>query len=96
MKIFPTTKLMLKWDIVATVDLSTATARVEIDGEWHNLTWLSLSLPQGDNFMRTAALEVGGALSDAAVKLTYRQEPLIEVTVGTEKIVASSNMVQVL
>lgn len=97
MKIFPTTEVEIRWDVVATVDLTSATARALIDGEWHNLTWVTASavVPDSLNFTRTAALEVGGAESTAAVKMTYRQEPLVEVAVNGHKLVTSTFMVGV-
>jgi hypothetical protein len=94
-KIFPTTKILLKWDIVASVDLTPATARVFIDDKWHTLSWLTNSVAVGNNFMRTAGAVVGGADTDALIKLTYRQDPLVEVSINDEALVTSSGLVGV-
>ena len=90
MKIYPTTSVSVRWDIEASVDLSSATARVLIDEIWYNLDWVTLSTPVGENFVRTAETIIGGVDSAALAKVLESQEPLVEVTVGTDVLVDSS------
>ena len=91
MKVYPTSTFPAKWDIVTSVDLSSATARARINGTWVNLSWIGPSTPSGSGFLRTASVQLGGADSTAAVKVSVSEEPLIEVTVGTTVIVARSS-----
>lgn len=92
MKIYPTTLLSARWDIEASVDLSAATARVQIDDEWFPMTWVSLSLPTTNGFVRTAEASLGGLDSTAVAKVLESQEPLIEVTVNGETLVDKSSI----
>lgn len=95
MKIFPTSKVTARWDVTASVDLTNATARVLIDEVWYPMQWLTAATQANSVWTRTASLDVGGIDSDAAAKLTASQEPLIEVTVGNQKLVARSARLEV-
>ena len=91
MKIYPTSKVTARWDVTASVDLTNATAKVLIGEVWHDMEWLTNATQTGSSWTRTASLDIGGIDSDAAAKLTTAEEPLIEVTVGTQKLVSKSS-----
>ena len=92
MKIYPTTLLSARWDIEASVDLTSASARVQIEEDWYPMAWVSLSLPTVDGFVRTAEVSLGGMDSTAAAKVLESQEPLVEVTVNGETLVDKSSV----
>lgn len=92
MKIYPTSLLTARWDIEASVDLASATARVLIDEVWYPATWVSLSVPSGENWVRTFEVDLGGIDSAATAVVLESQEPLVEVTVNGDILVARSSI----
>lgn len=92
MKIYPTSSVPASWDVVATVDLSAATVRIQVGDTWHDATWVSASTAVPGGFQRTARLTIGGAEANSAdAKAMVSTEPLVEVTVGTAVLVDKSS-----
>jgi hypothetical protein len=91
MDIFPDTLELASWTIKADVDLTNATADVQLGGTWHALTWEGAAVFAADTWTRVAQILVAGANPVTGVHLTEADaKPLVRVLVGGEVIVHRS------
>lgn len=90
MDVYPTTTRPARWDVVTSVDLVNATARVRIDDVWYPADWVTASTPIGLNFARTLQVELAGVEAGAGVPVLEDQEPAVEIKIDDVTLVAKS------
>lgn len=94
MDVYPKSQVPARWDVACSVDLTNATAQVEIGGVWYNANWTGPAVMVDGVSTRTLRLAIGGVdatQSEVDALLLEDEEPRVLVKIGTTVLVGASS-----